>query len=76
MTFFHYLKDAFDVLYSEGAAQPRLLNIGLHCRIVGRPGRFHALQQFIDYVQSHSQVWVCRREDIARHWHQHFYPQC
>ncbi|GAB5415205.1 MAG: allantoinase PuuE [Congregibacter sp.] len=72
--FFNYLKDAFDVLYAEGAEQPKLLNIGLHCRLIGRPGRFMALQRFMDYVLSHDAVWVCRREDIARHWHQTFYP--
>lgn len=72
--FFQYLRDAFDVLYAEGAEQPRLLNIGLHCRLVGRPGRFAALQRFLDHVQSHDDVWLCRREDIARHWHQHYRP--
>ncbi|MEE4107781.1 MAG: allantoinase PuuE [Halieaceae bacterium] len=73
--FFHYLRDAFDVLYAEGAVQPKLLNIGLHCRLVGRPGRFLALQRFVDYVLEHEDAWVCRREDIARHWHAHYHPQ-
>lgn len=72
--FYSYLRDAFDVLYAEGAQQPRLLNIGLHARIIGRPGRFRALQRFLDYVQGHDQVWVCRRSDIARHWHTHYHP--
>ena len=72
--FYNYLRDAFDVLYAEGASQPRLLNIGLHCRLAGRPGRFAALQRFLDYVQGHDQVWLCRREDIARHWHEHYSP--
>ncbi|HEY7776438.1 MAG TPA: allantoinase, partial [Kineobactrum sp.] len=72
--FYNYLRDAFDVLYAEGASQPRLLNIGLHCRLAGRPGRFAALQRFLDYVQGHEQVWLCRREDIARHWHAHYSP--
>ncbi|ROT95943.1 allantoinase PuuE [Marinobacter sp. R17] len=66
--FFQYLKDAFDVLYEEGAETPKMLSVGLHCRLVGRPGRFRALQRFLDYVQKHEQVWICRRLDIARHW--------
>ncbi len=66
--FFQYLKDAFDVLYEEGADTPKMLSIGLHCRLIGRPGRFRALQRFLDYVQKHEQVWICRRLDIARHW--------
>ncbi len=68
--FFSYLKDAFDVLYAEGATSPRMMSIGLHCRIVGRPGRFAALQRFLDYVQQHDRVWIARRADIARHWAQ------
>ncbi len=72
--FYTYLKDAFDVLYAEGEEAPRLLNIGLHCRLVGRPARFAALRRFVDYVRSHDKVWVCRRSDIARHWHQHYRP--
>lgn len=67
--FFSYLKDSFDVLYAEGETAPKMLSIGLHCRLVGRPGRAAALARFLDYVQSHAQVWVCRRIDIARHWH-------
>jgi allantoinase len=66
--FFNYLKDAFDVLYAEGDEAPKMLNIGLHCRILGRPGRFKALQRFLDHVQQHDRVWVARRIDIARHW--------
>jgi len=73
--FYTYLRDAFDVLYAEGLAQPRLLNIGLHCRLVGRPARFRALQRFVDYVLAHDDAWLCRREDIARHWHTHYHPQ-
>jgi putative urate catabolism protein len=72
--FYSYLRDAFDVLYEEGAACPKLLNIGLHCRLAGRPGRFRALQRFLDHVQGHEGVWLCRRIDIARHWHQHYRP--
>ncbi len=70
--FFTYLRDSFDVLYAEGdpkgANTPRMLNIGMHCRLLGRPGRMRALQRFLDHVQSHDDVWICRRIDIARHW--------
>jgi len=67
--FFNYLRDAFDVLYAEGEDQPRMLSIGLHCRLIGRPGRFRSLQRFLDHIEAHDRVWVCRRVDIARHWH-------
>ncbi|NVD35817.1 allantoinase PuuE [Marinobacter lutaoensis] len=66
--FFQYLRDSFDVLYEEGATAPKMMSVGLHCRIVGRPGRFRALQRFLDHIQQHDRVWVCRRVDIARHW--------
>jgi len=66
--FYAYLRDSFDVLYAEGAATPKMMSVGLHCRLVGRPGRFRALQRFLDYVQTHDKVWICRRIDIARHW--------
>ena len=70
--FFAYLKDSFDVLYGEGErGSPKMLSVGLHGRLVGRPGRAAALARFLDYVQLHEQVWVCRRIDIARHWHAH-----
>ena len=69
--FFTYLKDAFDVLYGEGKTSPKMMSVGLHCRLSGRPGRAAALAKFLDYVQSHDRVWVCRRVDIARHWHKH-----
>ena len=69
--FFAYLRDAFDVLYAEGAERPRMMSVGLHMRLVGRPGRFAALQRFLDHVQKHSDVWICRRIDIARHWIAH-----
>ncbi|GGY47918.1 chitin deacetylase [Bacterioplanes sanyensis] len=69
--FFQYLKDSFDVLYAEGEHSPKMLSIGLHCRLVGRPGRAAALIRFLDYIQQYDQVWVCRRADIARHWHQY-----
>lgn len=66
---FHaYLRDAFDVLYAEGESVPKMMSIGLHCRLAGRPGRFAGLQRFLDHVQRHDRVWVCRRVDIARHW--------
>jgi putative urate catabolism protein len=67
--FFAYLKDSFDVLYREGQdGAPKMFNVGLHCRLVGRPGRVAALARFLDYVQSHDKVWIARRIDIARHW--------
>lgn len=66
--FFTYLKDAFDVLYAEGAERPKMLSIGLHCRVAGRPGRAAAVARFLDYVNSHDEAWVCTREAIARHW--------
>jgi OHCU decarboxylase len=70
--FFAYLKDSFDTLYAEGkAGRPRMMNIGLHCRLVGRPGRAAALKRFIDYVKGHDKVWLARRIDIARHWREH-----
>jgi allantoinase len=68
--FLQYLKDSFDVLYAEGDEAPKMMSIGMHCRVLGRPGRFGALQKFLDYVQSHERVWICRRIDIARHWHE------
>ena len=67
--FFSYLRDTFDCLYTEGTDFPKMMSIGLHCRLVGRPGRFMALQRFIDHVALHDDVWICRRSDIARHWH-------
>jgi len=73
--FFDYLRDSFDVLYEEGAETPRMLSIGMHCRLLGRPGRFRGLQRFLDHLEKHPDVWVCRRIDIARHWQQHHpYP--
>jgi putative urate catabolism protein len=67
--FFAYLRDSFDVLYEEGAESPKMMSIGLHCRLVGRPGRVAALARFVDHVTGHPDVWVTRRIDIARHWH-------
>jgi peptidoglycan/xylan/chitin deacetylase (PgdA/CDA1 family) len=71
--FLTYLTDSFDVLYEEGAEVPRMLSIGMHCRLLGRPGRFRALQRFLDHIQSRDKVWITRRIDIARHWH-HRHP--
>jgi putative urate catabolism protein len=67
--FFAYLKDSFDTLYEEGARAPKMMSIGLHCRLAGRPGRFASLKRFLDYVLKHDKAWVARRVDIARHWH-------
>lgn len=73
--FFAYLKDTFDVLLAEGRdGAPKMMNIGLHCRLVGRPGRAAALARFLDYVQSHEDAWVCTRQAIADHWHAHHAP--
>jgi allantoinase len=66
--FFAYLKDAFDLMYAEGEERPAMMSVGMHCRLLGRPGRFGALQRFLDHVERHDRVWVCRRVDIARHW--------
>lgn len=66
--FYQYLCDSFDVLYAEGEKTPKMMSVGLHCRLVGRPGRFRALQRFLDYVQQKERVWFCRRIDIAHHW--------
>ena len=70
--FFTYLKDAFDVLYSEGKETPRMMSVGLHCRLAGRPGRAAAVARFLEYVTSFDDVWLCRRIDIAKHWVKHF----
>ncbi|HET6827170.1 MAG TPA: allantoinase PuuE [Ramlibacter sp.] len=66
--FFQYLRDSFDALYAEGDEAPRMMSIGMHCRLLGRPGRIVALQRFLDHVQAHERVWICRRIDIAHHW--------
>ena len=68
--FYQYLRDAFDVQYAEGDEHPSMLSIGMHCRLLGRPGRMRALQRFLDHIQSHDRVWIARRIDIARHWKQ------
>ncbi|MEM9784165.1 MAG: 2-oxo-4-hydroxy-4-carboxy-5-ureidoimidazoline decarboxylase, partial [Pseudomonadota bacterium] len=70
-----YLRDSFDMLYAEGAAgSPKMMSIGLHCRLAGRPGRAAALQRFLDHAQGHEGVWFARRIDIAEHWHRHHPP--
>ncbi|WP_070884808.1 allantoinase PuuE [Pseudomonas argentinensis] len=69
--FFAYLKDTFDVLYAEGETAPKMMSVGLHPRLIGRPGRFRALQRFLDHIEAHDRVWVARRVDIARHWVEH-----
>ena len=66
--FYSYLKDSFDVLYDEGATHPKMMSVGLHCRLIGRPGRIAALKRFLDYIEKHEDVWVARRIDIANHW--------
>ena len=70
--FFGYLRDAFDVHYAEGEDRPSMMSIGMHCRLLGRPGRMRGLQRFLDHVQGHDRVWVTRRIDIARHWKAQF----
>jgi putative urate catabolism protein len=72
--FFAYLRDAFDTLYEEGEISPKMMSVGLHCRLVGRPGRIKALERFLQYVLGFDRVWICRRVEIARHWYQ-YHPQ-
>ncbi|EKO3950598.1 allantoinase PuuE [Vibrio fluvialis] len=69
--FFQYLKENFDCLYAEGAEKPKMMSVGLHCRVIGKPSRFMALKKFLDYVAQHEGVWVATREQIARHWIEH-----
>jgi allantoinase len=66
--FYSYLRDAFDVHWHEGAERPSMMSVGMHCRLLGRPGRFRAFQRFLDHVARHDGVWIARRIDIARHW--------
>jgi putative urate catabolism protein len=68
--FYTYLRDSFDALYAEGDEAPKMLSIGMHCRLLGRPGRIGSLRRFLDHIQSHDRVWIPRRIDIARHWKQ------
>ena len=71
--FYTYLRDTFDVLYEEGEERPKMMSVGMHCRLLGRPGRIRALQRFLDHIEQHDRVWITRRIDIARHWQQ-FHP--
>ena len=66
--FYNYLKDSFDVLYEEGKTNPKMMSVGLHCRLIGRPGRIQSLKRFIDYVSKFDDIWICKRVDIAKHW--------
>ncbi len=66
--FYTYLKDSFDALYNEGKTFPKMMSVGLHCRLIGRPGRIQSLRKFLDYVLKHEDVWICKRIDIANHW--------
>ena len=66
--FFNYLKDSFDVLYKEGEKNPKMMSVGLHCRLIGRPGRLKSLEKFLDYVSKFEDIWICKRIDIANHW--------
>ena len=70
--FFQYLKDSFDCLYKEGETHPKMMSIGLHCRLIGRPGRIQSLLKFLDYIQQFKDVWICKRNEIAEHWYQNY----
>jgi allantoinase len=66
--FYNYLKDSFDALYEEGKTSPKMMSVGLHCRLIGRPGRIQSLKKFLDYILKFSDIWICKRIDIAKHW--------
>ena len=70
--FFQYLKDSFDCLYKEGEHNPKMMSVGLHCRLIGRPGRMQSLIRFLDYVQNFDDVWICRRDEIADYWYKNY----
>lgn len=70
--FFQYLKDSFDCLYKEGETNPKMMSIGLHCRLIGRPGRIQSLLKFLDYIQQFKDVWICKRNEIAEHWYKNY----
>jgi peptidoglycan/xylan/chitin deacetylase (PgdA/CDA1 family) len=76
--FFRYLRDSFDALYAEGDPdgldRPKMMSVGMHCRLLGKPGRIGALRRFLDHVQAHEAVWIARRIDIARHWRESHPP--
>ena len=71
--FFQYLKDSFDCLYKEGNFFPKMMSIGLHCRLIGRPGRNESLKRFLDYVQKFDDIWICKRDEIANHWYKNYH---
>ncbi|MDC0150953.1 allantoinase PuuE [Candidatus Pelagibacter sp.] len=66
--FYNYLKDSFDTLYEEGKTSPKMMSVGLHCRLIGRPGRIQSLKKFLDYILKFEDIWICKRIDIAKHW--------
>jgi len=66
--FYNYLKDSFDALYEEGKTTPKMMSVGLHCRLIGRPGRIQSLKKFLDYILKFEDIWICKRIDIAKHW--------
>ena len=70
--FFNYLKDTFDALYLEGVKQPKMMSVGMHARILGRPGRIMAMRRFLEYVKTFDDVWLCTRREIADHWYENF----
>ena len=70
--FFNYLKDSFDALYLEGEASPKMMSVGMHARILGRPGRIMAMRKFLEYITKFDQVWFCTRREIADHWYKNF----
>ena len=72
--FFSYIRDSFDILYAEGESRPKMMTVGLHARLLGRPGRIGSLYRILDYVKSHDRVWVCRRNDLARYWADNYPP--
>ena len=66
--FYNYLKDSFDALYEEGKTSPKMMSVGLHCRLIGRPGRIQSLKKFLNYITKFKDIWICKRVDIAKHW--------
>ena len=70
--FFNYLKDSFDALYKEGETSPKMMSVGMHCRILGRPGRIMAMRRFLEYIKTFDNVWLCTRREIADHWYKNF----
>ena len=70
--FFNYLKDSFDALYKEGESSPKMMSVGMHARILGRPGRIMAMRRFLEYIKTFDNVWLCSRRDIADHWYNNF----